>query len=398
MLMSLFAQHGYGKSDKIEIGLRASLIQGVIFGPKDEIPQNLERYIRELRAEFPTCEILFDPQFYVSTIIPARDGNLSNYPYYQPALTRRDFISSNRISEFVRNCLDYQVTLPLSYITSPTIIVENFQDPWSQIALSMAQESLTYHSSLNNVPPLLISFVCSEEALRSSEGLSEILDILSAIDVTGYYLIVKRSSPSYTAQIEQETLENFLYMVYALSNINEYEIIVGYSDINGVLLQSVGAKATACGWHNSLRQFSLGRFQPASGGQRPRPRYTAMPLLNSILVIPELVSIYNLGQISSVLTGTDFDSVFRVNPGNASWPANISVLHHWASLNNEIQRLQAINTVRERMQYILERIRQAEILYERLKRRGVSFDISSSSRHLSQWKNAIRTFISAAGV
>ena len=46
--MSLFVQHAYGKSDKIDNGIGDGNISGIILSPKAETPQNLEMYIKNI--------------------------------------------------------------------------------------------------------------------------------------------------------------------------------------------------------------------------------------------------------------------------------------------------------------------------------------------------------------
>ena len=390
--MAIYAQHGYGKTDKIERGLDARSIEGVVLGPRDEDPDNMERYARDLRRAYPDAALLFDPQFYVTTITPVRDGHLQDYDYYTPGLTRASFTSPRNVRNYVRATLQYQMRLPVSRLIAPTVMIDDFQDPWSQIVLSMAQEAREYHDGLQGVPPLLLSFVCSESALAASGPLGEFLDIISGLEVTGFYLVTRRSGSQYQAQMEENRLENLLYIVYSLATVNEYEVICGYTDLIGILLHGVGVSATACGWHHSLRQFSLSRFQPAKGGRPPRPRYTSSRLLNSILIIPELVNIHQAGVLGEVLSATQFDDVLRTRPGQAAWPADISVLHHWDALDDLVTTVQAARGVRDRLSVLRRRIGQALVTYSRLADLGVEFEPLSGPDHLEQWDRAIANF------
>lgn len=395
--MALFAQHGHGKSDKINRGIEAGILDGVIMSPKDEIPTNLTAYVNELRSRFAELPILFDPQFYVTTVTPVRDGNLPDYSFYSNGLTRGNFISSNDIERYVRETLDYQVQLPISFLISPTVLFDDFQDPWSQISLSMAQASINYYSTLSNAPPLLLSLVFSETALRSSERMGEFLDMISGFETAGFYIILRRSNDQYMTQIDPVVLENFLYLIYVLSELNNYEVIIGYADIIGILLHAVGAKVTACGWHSRLRQFSLARFQPATGERAPRGRYTSMPLLNSILIIPELDSIYRAGLINEVLSGTSYDSIIRVDPANASWTKDISCLHHWEALHRIIISMTA-GAVSQRLSSISSLIGRAKAIYARLIQNGIIFEQHSDPNHLDQWQRSIQNFKTSTGI
>ena len=147
--MGVLAQAGWGKSDKIERGLRAGHISGVVLSPRDQAPANLAEYLQALRGEFgEDVEILFDPQFYATTVDDARDRYLPDYPYYRSGLTRANFISQQDIHAYAASVIGYQATLDLDRILSAGVRVSDFNNTWSQIALSLALESINEHSRI----------------------------------------------------------------------------------------------------------------------------------------------------------------------------------------------------------------------------------------------------------
>lgn len=391
--MNLLAQHGYAKSAKIDTALDRCHIQGVILGPRDESPEAMHSYAEGVRARFPKAEILFDPQFYASTVLPAREGHLPEYKaYYSGGLTRKNFLSTKHLEDYVSKTLDYQLHMPVSKVLSPTVTFDDFNDPWSQVALSLAQASVEYHTGLKNPPLLLLSFVIGESAFRHFDAMAEFLDLVSSLEPHGFYLVIKRSTPQYSQQMDERVLENILYMTYVLSTINDFHVVFGYTDIVGLFLQAVGADATACGWHNSLRQFSLARFMPAAGGRTPRPRYTSMPLLNNILLIPELSTAYHYGLLDSVLSGSQYDASFASGFETAEWTAERGVYHHWAALSGAFSQLSRKLTVKLRLAHMEQMITTAQGLYSSLRNSGIVFETSSGSNHLDQWASATREF------
>ena len=87
--MSLFAQHGYGKANKIDRALQSNDISGVILSPKAESLDKLIAFSADLHKKYPEAKIYFDPQFYICGMqgdITA--GKLIEYPYYSAGLTR----------------------------------------------------------------------------------------------------------------------------------------------------------------------------------------------------------------------------------------------------------------------------------------------------------------------
>lgn len=395
--MALFAQHGYGKSDKIERGVDAGHLGGVILSPRDEKPESMVAYVNQLRTQYPDFQVLLDPQFYVSTLIPSKEGNLSLYEYFQPNLTRRNFINPTDIASHVRSVIDYQVNLSISKIISPTVLFESFNDPWSQIALTLANASTSYYAGLENVPPILISICFSESALGNFDALNEFLDMISLLNVQGFYIIIKRDGNG-GPSIDTTVLQNLMYLCYSLSAINQYEVIMGYTDFVGIPLYATGITAFSCGWFNSLREFSVGHFQPSTGGRRPSPRYSSEQLINSILIIPELDSINQRGLINNVISNTNYDNMIRTNPTNAPWPPDISCLHHWEILNRFITDIDECQDLTSKLDYVQRAITNAQQVYRRLTSSRIIFEPKSSSIHLSQWASAINDFRIRVGV
>lgn len=402
--MPLLAQCGYGRSDKIEQGLRAGSINGFILSPRDEGRDRLELFYADIRQNIPNATVLFDPQFYAATLTNARDGHLADYPYYtnNSALSRNRF-RPRQIETYVHECIEYQIqSLPgLTYLVSPSVSFDDFRDSWSQIALGMAEAAIDDWTERNANSPLLVSIIFSESSLRDLSRMNEFLDALSAMEVTGFYLLVHRNSMSLEPAMDVVSMSNLLYFVYVLATLNNYQVVVGYSDWMGFLLQAVGATFSASGWHNSLKQFTLSRFLPQTGGRRPRKRYSSLPLLSCPLVVPELEDTYRANLLSDVLTGTVHDHILQNGPaqGEFEWTDAISCLAHWESLSRLYASVEAHRNVAARLANAVNRIRTAETLYNRLNASGVLFDLKTiRDEQFSFWIDSIEAFRREASI
>lgn len=391
--MKIFAQHGYGRTTKLEHGLSQDCIQGVIFSPKDESPGDLTNLVIDLRKQFPSAELMIDPQFYVATTVPAKDGHLPDYPYYRAPLTRKDLLPARNLTKFARQTLDFQRALPVSHLLSATVSFDDFTDPWCQTALSLAQESLEYGYKFPQ-KPLLLSFVIDESAFRHQGAMKEFLDMITLFDVAGFYFIIKRRDAYYSQQIETNTLENLLYFTHTLGALNRYKLVFGYTDLLGLPLQAAGASATACGWYQSQRFFYADKFRPSSRGSRPRPRYTSLPLMNSVLLVPELSAIEHQGKLERALSDTSIDTDLAENFANASaeWSLNTSTIHHWSCMSKVIKRMARFDDPGERLDIVQTMISRAGALYDQLLEAGIQFEYRSGNSHLAQWNIGIENF------
>ena len=387
--MTVFAQHGYGKSDKINRGLDAGNLKGVILSPKDEGVERLEHYINELSGSYPDIEIMVDPQFYVSTISEPKLGHLEEYPYFESELSRLQFIKPTDIRNYVKNTLDYQLRTSVTRILTPTVMVDNLSNPWSQIALSLAMESVEYYSRKGDSRPLYISLCIDEIALTDKENLDEYLDMLSILEVDGFYIIVKREKTGMISSLDPIRLSNLMYFTHVLANYNEYDVVFGYTDLLGLPLFAAGSSAVSSGWFNTLKCFNISRFQPSSGGRRPRARYTSKSLINSILVIPELSTIYDAGRIEDVILGNLYDSRMKNNPASATWPQDVHCLHNWSVLDSVCQDIEEGKSIFEKMDILKSLVLESIELHKELKE-VVPFDTSFA--HLLEWNQAIDEF------
>jgi len=397
--MALFVQHGHGKADKINTALDDGNVGGVIFGARNEQPERLEAYIGQLRGDNQDCELLLDPQFYVSTFVPPNDRYLPEYPYYDGGRTASDFTSSRRLREYAQETLEYQVNLGLDALISPSVIFDAFSDRWHQIALNLADASLEYHAGLDDPPPLLLNFIFAEEALAAGGEIDRFLDTVTqdGWDMEGFYLIIARNDASYNQRFDSQRLAGFLYLVYAMSEINGLRVVCGYTDFVGIPLRAAGGDVFATGWSQSLRQFHRRHFiKRKAGGQPPRERYSSGRLFNSIL-LDELQDIYDVDHLDDVLSGVPLDDMLTgaSSPQAAGWTNPLSQQHHWQTLHALDESL--AGRVRRDMRDTCQRLREADGLYRALEAEGVQFARNTGKDHLMEWVEAIRDFQTRAG-
>lgn len=395
--MPLLAQSGYGRAEKIQKGLKSGCIKGVILSPRDEEPAKLKDFSAELRETYNDALILFDPQFYATTVLCPRDQNLPSYDYYNnnKGLSRTKFTPQG-IQRYVSEALAFQNSIQgLSYYISPTVIFEDFRDSWSQISLGLAEQAIEHWSKdLSRNKPLLCSLAISEFAFRNREGLDEFLDAISAWDVNGFYLLINRNSTSSNAIFDSTALGNILYFIHVLSRINNYEVFCGYSDWHSFILEAVGASHTACGWFQNLKNFSMSRFLPAGRARQPRKRYSSGPLLSSILINPELEAVYSIGSLPTALSGTSHDSIL-VNHGPAAgeqfWSGEVACLSHWETISSIASSLSG-QPASKQLELATNKINMAKTLFRSFQQREIIFDPSTGPNHLDIWLQAIQNF------
>lgn len=395
--MYILAQHGWGKGNKIQTGISNDSIGGVILSPKDEKIESLESFITGLSAEFPNTEILLDPQFYHTTIQNSKEGRLAEYPFFQGYHGISAFSNYRNIRRFAYDTLNYQESKEFTYIISPSIYMSSFSSREAQIMLSMAMESLQVKLDEGFEKPLMVALTIHEQAFMDKKQMEDFLDELSTIEFDGVYLTVVRNPNGYHQSFDDSRkLANILSFVYSLSEINGFNVKLGFSDFLGLLYLAAGANHIATGWSQGLRRFTLDqRVLPSTGGgRRPRPRYSSAPLLNSIL-LSEIFSVRDSsilrGSLGNYLSGTNFDS--EITKTNYTWDDNTSLYHHWASISNVANSIfQNTYDATDRFDALERAISNAEGLYTLLDSAHIQLDSKSNGAHLGVWKEAISEF------
>lgn len=394
--MSLFAQHGYGKSSKIETAITSGDLAGVILSPKAESPQKLIDYSSELYTKFPMIKVYFDPQFYICGLQgEVTAGKLIEYPYYTGGLTRSSLSIPTNLRNFTQDVLGFQHSLNLDAFFSPTIAFDNFDGRESQTAIALAYESIGSVGTSD----IYISLCIHENAFSNTTAMDEFLNVISLLETKGFYIIIERSSSTdKSTSVNSSALANIMKFIYILSEINGFDVIMGYSDLLSVLFATVGHPDFCCGWYNNLKMFSESNFRPSTGGRRPRKRYTSGILMSSLLLVPEIATLNRIGISPQIMTESPYNRIVSPTMDDARWTDEISCLHNWHVLNNLLHDIELLSSVPTKLNYLTEKILQASQVYRTINERFPSLDAKSNNSHLNIWLAAISDFRDQVGV
>ena len=209
--MSVYIQQTTGSYDLIRDALVRGVVDGVIYGAKGATPPTLRQSMKDM--EHLRADVLFDPQFYLSTVSKASDRLLkrSYEQWYEGGRGIESFDDEERVRKDAKETLMTQEKLRLSRTISPTVPFTSFDDDWSVVARRLAEASLNAHlncSAAMPPKPLLLSFVFSEKALASRRLMDEFIDLLTRSEASGVYLIVVRDDTAYNQGFAPELLEN----------------------------------------------------------------------------------------------------------------------------------------------------------------------------------------------
>lgn len=327
-MTALWAQHGYGKGDKLDALQEHDRIVGVVLSPGDEDRNGLEATI----ASMSDVRVVLDPQTYVYSIPDGTARCHSSHGLEFPDLHWS--APPVEISAIADAVVAANAALQLETVIAPTCMQRSLSDVWTSLALQLVRATLSSADT-----PVWASVVVDEAALSNWRDIEAWLDTATTLDVEGFYLVVNRPTRSYPQAWEPTRLANYLRLIYSLAELNGYTVINGYSDFEGLLTLAAGADGHGSGWYYTLRQFVESKWQPSKGGRAASPRVTSSRLLTPLSVSGEAELIVGSSRARQVLPSSEVRQRLGDDPDSwslaDSWSQHLMVLARMSSAIGE---------------------------------------------------------------
>jgi len=394
--MKLFAQHGASEGEKITEGFARGLLDGVIYSPRDVSLASLKDKLSAVETAAPTAERLFDPQYYsifLNGTAEARLGWLleDDYaPYFQPR-RRSQLERESQIEKELETALTFQSELNVSGIIAPNILIPNsLNSIESVISKNFIRLAKPQFAKLGDTRPVYATLAISRNALMDKQELVDFINEITLLDnpPDGFYVLISARNTDARSDIyNADVIAAWMFINHTLA-VNGFKVINGYSDILTPFLGVAGGTAGAFGWWSNLKVFSLDRFAPSAGGGRlPIQRYLSRALLNRI-------TFFEFNQLRTI-----FPAIVNNLPGDdlyaqedASQPQrNMEVVQSW-------EAVQALNAglvgpdQAKALKKCGDAIKQAGLLYEAIKARGVRPDPKSNDEHIQPLTDGLALF------
>lgn len=401
--MKLYAQQGYGtgngEGDRIIAGLQRGYIDGVILSPKDFARDRAVEELKQIEAEYPNADRLFDPQWYATVLAhdpDSRLGKLASVEYgYFDARRRYQLESENQVRADLERCLSFQAELPLTAVIAPSIVIrERFNSVEAVISKNFIRNARSIWNSVGNGRPLLVTLAIDAEALQDPHALDEFLSEITLLEEQpdGFYLLVNNPTSEIAPElIDARTLAGWMLVNHSL-HLNGYQVVNGFSDILTPFLAAAGGAAGATGWFNTQKVFSLLRFTPSPpGGRRPVFRYLSTPLLNSIRY-DELQ--FLRGRFPEIVNGLQSDEYYDVERGSEPQGQIQEVLQTWEAI-----RSLDPSSAPDALKACAERVTTANALYEKINLSpGMRLMGRSNGNHLVSIQSGLHLFAEMAEI
>lgn len=398
--MKLYAQHGAQAGEKINAGCEAGVLDGVIFGAKEISPEKLRTDLNQLVANWPNVDRLFDPHYFATLIAAqpgARLGYLTgekNHGYFR-AHMRRDLEQADPVRSDIRACLQFQVSLPVTALISPNIVVRRTLDSVEGvIAKNFIRNAAGIAAEIAPDREVYATLAISQAALADKGELQAFLQEITELETppTGFYLLLEKLDanplPSLT---ERDCLARWMLVNYTLK-VSGFKIINGYTDLLAPYIGATGADAVAAGWFSTLKCFSLRKFEPNdSFATRPVPRYSSVALMKSIRHT-ELHDVR--AHFPEVLNDLPSDGFYSVADGSRPGPTEEAV-QNWDAIRQMIAKC-GHPEVESALDSCISALDEADELYDSINLIGYSLRERSNNEHIATIRDELEEFAKLA--
>lgn len=379
-----YLQHGHGKSTKIEECTAEGNVTGLILSPGHEDVTALADTVR--RSHALGLKVLIDPQSYVYSTDP--QGQMRYHEAHGISFTQMHWaLSATELTSFVQAVGDVNRTAGVAQPwICPAPFHRSLTDYWMPSAIQFARTACDQWGA-----GVIVTIAVDEAVLSDWDRVADWLDVLTTLDVAGFYLLVSRRPALYPpANWEKLNLTNLLRLIHVLSVVNEYEVIWGYADVDGLLGVAAGATAVASGWSYGLRQFSIDRYNEKRSGGAPAVPRIYLPALLSDLRSNEAEDLYR-GTVNGAIL---FPEALRSKFSSRSFDSLSNPeaqCQHLLNLAADVTVLASNNDLRSRLDAVTTRISSALSNFDRIRSAGLELDPRYVNR-LNSYADALLMF------
>jgi hypothetical protein len=386
--MTFYVQHGYGKGDKIETLATRTEVSGVILSPKDENAASLDATARSARLS--GLGLMVDPQTYMYSTEPPGSGRchaMNGLPTRRVSWAQ----DAKDVTGLVESVGALNARLNASAWISPTPLQTLFVDEMTSLSLQYARTAASAWAGQE----VYASLVVDQSAFANWEMIERWLTEATTLNVTGFYLVVAKTRSTYPAAAwDTIQLANYFRLVYVLTEISGYELVLGYSDYEGPLGIASGATAMASGWSYSLRQLSPERWKVAQAfGAQPVPRLNLKRLWTPIRAQADAEPIFTSTYASEAFAASELAD-FTANGFEFDRPT--AQTRHLIAMAERVDELSSLNSIGDRLDLATHQLTEASSTIRKLNDKGFLTGEPYLGR-VDALKNALIAFRSAEG-
>ena len=359
---------------------------GTIIGPRYMSPKNIEAIPKELKKTS-----FFDPQFFLPN---SAVGKLSEYAFF-PHVLAEGFITSewdeSTSFDCAHGCVEFQTKHEFSGIIIPGRFYEgmpsNFIQNQEQQFVIPFLEAIEVISTVK--APVYLQVIVTDQMIKDDDYRSDLLNwITSYPEIDGIYLIYH--IPNRPKQITDINFIVKLLEFISVIKAADMAVMVGYTNIEAILLTCAGADSITMGSYENLRMFSLKSFED----REPTPMRGPTPRV----YIPKLlqwIDYQYIGAIDGVVDDLDEyieDNNHRIDMFEPAYQWHFGkphpYLHYFSSFSAQISNISAVPSS-SIVAHVISECENAINEFANLRSNGIVFADDSGGNHISSWITAL---------
>lgn len=396
--MKLYAQHGYGPSDKLDRAVEEALVQGVILSPRYLTPGGAATEAQKLRGINADTDILLDPEYYAIQFLGMPNAQLGKlgedqWPHFIPSRQSALLAGPDRVDEILEKAYELQCAVGCTCLISPNIYVsKSFDSLEAAIALAFITRSKAVCEKRKLRTPVLATLAVTRNALMNQQEFEAFLAMLTAVEPKpdGIYLLLgagntdDRAGAVRSEIMIPEVIGGWMLLNYALT-LNGIRVVNACSDLLSPLLTIAGANGVATGWWSNLQVFAMGRYiRNEGGGQQPLKRYISNRLLNRVTVSEREAFVALIPEIAN---GMKTDAYYDGGEPTRTEEA----LQCWDSIG-ALSRRAFSGHIAPDLDHFDERITMAEATYDELRANALTERYEANREYLDALRKGLKYF------
>lgn len=380
--MDLHLQVGYGMMKHCQALITNWGGGSAILSPRDLEADQLISFANSLH-KLPNPSILLDPQLYLPR---ANHGRLTSHLYWPTDYDTGLFFQGTGLQQLLNHLRDLNNQLSTREFILPGLFATLIDDHWLESQRLIIETSRL----LGTQQPLMVTIALSADVVRDEAQIMTLLEEAERWHADSFYVICESINSAYFVD-NPSWLANVLDLVAGL-RLSGARVVVGYSNQQMLILNTVKATAIASGTFTNVRSFLQEKFGMGSQSEtKQRSTWYYCPQTLSEYTLPYLDIARRHGILDLMAPLPDLDSgqatvLFSGStPSSSGFSETLAFRHYLSSLKKQMQVLKTdtFDTAIDSYNQMLDR---AESLEASLSK----FSIRSQPRNFSKVINCHR--------
>ena len=384
--MKVYHQAGHNTKWNLDSLSNEKTGNGIIFSPVHLAKSNMEKVEQGIKNAS-----IFDPQYYIPD---SQKAKLNSYEFF-PEQIANGFSTSDFESLAHRSaeqCLNFQTENNFEIIIIPARYYPDLVTTFIEKQKAFSVEPfLAEAERLKVKKEIFITLPTTIQMLKDENYRTSLLNwITSYPEISGVYFLNQISEST-----KQLTLyENLIHHVEFILDIQseDLKVIIGYCNIESILLSSIDPYALTMGAYENTRKFSIEKFLDNDSDKRgPAPRVYLPSLLNWVRydTVVEIKEDFP-ALWEKMYSPTEYMNSILSSGERPHFTKPELYKHHFQLIFKQLNLLSNLGET-DRLSRIEEMVTNANRLYDEIERNGVMFfDDNCKGGHLSAWNRVLR--------